>query len=427
METEFETITLQNLTKFVTDCFVAAAVPKNHSEIMAASLIESDLMGRNGQGLFMLEECVTDVLSGLIDTRAVPKIDKESSATAWVDGKNALGPVVANFCIKLAIQKAKRVGASIVVAKHSNPFGAASRYTKLALDEGLIGWACSNTSPYMVPNRAKYASIGTNPISVGAPGIFGDYFLLDMSTSVASPNRIALKGFSSEYLPLGYAINPSGLAETDSYIAAKYKNFLPLGSEEIHSNYKGTGLSLMMDILCGILGGSYYGTEVGIVGTDCVKRKANISHCFIIVDPKYFASGFEMRMTELMVHLRNLEPLDPDNCVRVPGDMTKDIGNKVKEWGGIRYPKFVIESMNKVAKFLRVKCVELIPKPTTIVLTPSEELAQRLEMEEKSRSMQKEEDASVSQDVPMDDEVSDKISLYSVYELDEDPSDWMLK
>lgn len=46
-----------------------------------------------------------------------PVLEKETAATALVDGKNLLGPVVGNFCMNLAIKKAKEVGIGWVVAR----------------------------------------------------------------------------------------------------------------------------------------------------------------------------------------------------------------------------------------------------------------------------------------------------------------------
>lgn len=48
---------------------------------------------------------------------AKPEILKNQGATAWVDGHNALGATVGNFCMKLAIQKAKEYGVGWVAAK----------------------------------------------------------------------------------------------------------------------------------------------------------------------------------------------------------------------------------------------------------------------------------------------------------------------
>lgn len=45
-----------------------------------------------------------------------PEVLCERAATAWVNGNNLLGPVVGNFCIDLAIQKAKQSGIGWVVA-----------------------------------------------------------------------------------------------------------------------------------------------------------------------------------------------------------------------------------------------------------------------------------------------------------------------
>ena len=46
-------------------------------------------------------------------------------ATALVDGKNLLGPVVGNFCMDIAIKKAKEFGIGMVVARRSNHYGIA--------------------------------------------------------------------------------------------------------------------------------------------------------------------------------------------------------------------------------------------------------------------------------------------------------------
>lgn len=60
---------------------------------------------------------VKDIQSGTCDAKATPKILKETAATAWVDGKNGLGAVVGNFCMDLAIKKAKESGVGWVTAK----------------------------------------------------------------------------------------------------------------------------------------------------------------------------------------------------------------------------------------------------------------------------------------------------------------------
>lgn len=69
---------------------------------------------------------ISDVENGTCDPKTLPKILKETPATAWVDGNNGLGVVVSNFCMELAIKKAKQVGIGLISAK-----GKCIHFTKL--------------------------------------------------------------------------------------------------------------------------------------------------------------------------------------------------------------------------------------------------------------------------------------------------------
>lgn len=59
---------------------------------------------------------VKDIESGICAKAGEPVVEKESAATALVDGRNLLGPVVGNFCMELAIKKAREAGVGWVVA-----------------------------------------------------------------------------------------------------------------------------------------------------------------------------------------------------------------------------------------------------------------------------------------------------------------------
>lgn len=72
-----------------------------------------------------LEMYLNELEAGLCDGKAKPKILKETAATAWVDGCDGLGAVTGNFCMQLAIKKAKKVGVGYVVSKGGCHFGIA--------------------------------------------------------------------------------------------------------------------------------------------------------------------------------------------------------------------------------------------------------------------------------------------------------------
>ncbi|CAG2103471.1 unnamed protein product, partial [Medioppia subpectinata] len=176
-----------------------------------------------------------------------PIILNESASTAWVDGNNLLGPVVGMFCMELAIKKAKQVGIGFVTVKGSNHYGIAGYYSLMALEHNLLGMSFTNATPIVVATRAQNPSIGTNPISLAAPGLNGDSFVLDMATTAVAKGKLEIADRKHEQITEGWAIDQSGRP------LKHFSNFhalLPLGGEENSSGYKGYGLSMMTEIFC---------------------------------------------------------------------------------------------------------------------------------------------------------------------------------
>jgi hypothetical protein len=86
-------------------------------------------------------------VAGLIDAdtsdEAAAARYRDATAVAAVDGCNAQGAVVGKFCMDLAVQKAKRHGVGIVVARNSNHYGIAGFYTEaVAREHGACLRAC---------------------------------------------------------------------------------------------------------------------------------------------------------------------------------------------------------------------------------------------------------------------------------------------
>ena len=99
--------------------------------------------------------------------------------------------------------------------------------------------------------------------------------------------------------------------------------------------YKGYGLKCMVEILCGILGGSRFGPNVRTWQTS--SGEADLGQCFIAINPGNFADNFEDRLQSLMDHCRNLEPVDKNKPVLVAGDPESIHMKKCDDENGISY------------------------------------------------------------------------------------------
>ncbi|KAF5302680.1 hypothetical protein FQA39_LY10176 [Lamprigera yunnana] len=347
-------IPMKEVKRFMVDCMEAVGAPLEHAQALANLLAEADHRGIFSHGMNRLEMYVNDIKSGTCDPNAKPKILKESASTAWVDGQNGLGPVVGNFCMGLAIAKAKNVGVGWVCAKESNHYGIASMYSLQALEKGLLGLSFTNTSPLMGPTRGKEAVLGTNPLSLAAPAENSDSFILDMATTTAAVGKasfcIEMHKRKNTPIPHGWAQDSSGNSTTNPEDAAC---LMPVGGPEINSGYKGYGLAMLVEIFCGILSGSAYGPNIRKWTVN--STVANLGQCFIAVDPNCFAPGFEGRMSDLMNHLRSMEPADPNLPVLIPGDPEKKYKDSVDKAGGVKYVVNQMETCAKLAQELNVK------------------------------------------------------------------------
>lgn len=127
-------IKITEIKRFMVDCFVASNTPKNHAEMMADLLVAADYRGHFSHGMNRLEMYLNDLHSGTTNGAAEPEVLKESPATAWVNGKNGLGAVIGNFCMDLAIKKAKTIGVGWVCANHSNHYGMLSVERALTIE-----------------------------------------------------------------------------------------------------------------------------------------------------------------------------------------------------------------------------------------------------------------------------------------------------
>ncbi|KAK8786509.1 hypothetical protein V5799_023715 [Amblyomma americanum] len=107
----------QEMEAFIVRCMRKVGTDQEHAESLAEVLVAGDYRGHFSHGLNRLQMYVTDIQKGVCEPSGSPVIVNELAATALVDGKNVLGPVVGKFCMELAMRKAQQAGIGWVVAR----------------------------------------------------------------------------------------------------------------------------------------------------------------------------------------------------------------------------------------------------------------------------------------------------------------------
>lgn len=279
-------------------------------------------------------------------------------AVAVVEGNNALGQVVGKFSMELAMEKAKNFGLGMVVARGSNHFGICGYYSLMAMKHNLIGISCTNTSPLMVPTRSTKSALGTNPISLGMTS-GKDEFVLDMATTAVAVGKIELAKRKNEDIPEGWALDHNGRPTTNPTTAFDANSLMPLGGIEKNSGYKGYGLALMVEVLCGVLAGSNFGPNIRKWKEG--GKVANLGHCFLAIDPGVFVPGAQERLGQLLEQLRGL-PRAGEEEIMVAGDPERKAMETVDRKGGIKYHENQIRNSEQFARQIGVTPMKLVPE-----------------------------------------------------------------
>lgn len=293
-------VTASGLREWTVGVLSAAGVATEHAVLVAGSLVEASLRGVDSHGIHLLASYLEQIAAADVDIAATGEIVTESGACMLYDGRNGLGQVVADICSDHAIRLAREFGLGMVTARESNHFGAAGFWAVKMAAAGQIGMVFCNASPIVAPWQGREGRFGTNPICMAVPVGKRDPWMLDMATTTVAANKIFKAHTNHEpSIPAGWAMDKDGVPTTDT--EAAYAGLLmPLGG------YKGSGLAMMVEILCGVISGGAMSTELG--GLRIRGRRFRASQTFLAIDVARMQPDFADRVDWLIDAVKNTAP-----------------------------------------------------------------------------------------------------------------------
>jgi LDH2 family malate/lactate/ureidoglycolate dehydrogenase len=303
------------LLAFCASCFEKLGLTRADAEVTADNLIFANLRGVDSHGIIRLKVYADRLRAGGNNPKARPLVIQEGETTALIDADNGVGQVAAVKAMRLAIEKAGRFGVGVTGVKNSNHFGAAAYYALMAVEHDMIGFALTNASPTMAPAGGREARLGNNPFAVAVPAGDQPAIVLDMASGAVAKGKIFVAQQEKKKIPLTWALDKDGLPTDDPDRAAEGL-IQPLGG------YKGYGISLILDILTGVLCGSGFSTHVGMMYGD-TKRPTGTAHSFGALRMDCFgpAREFKSRVDEMIELMRSCPPAPGADRIYVPGEI----------------------------------------------------------------------------------------------------------
>jgi LDH2 family malate/lactate/ureidoglycolate dehydrogenase len=264
------------------------------SLVVAKALVDAELRGLSTHGAVRLTLYSKLFQEGLINPRPRIRLISESSSHVLLDNDYGLGFLGSVQAMNLCIPMAAKTGIAMAGVRNSSHFGAAGYYALMAAERNLVGFAASNSYPVMAPPGANTPVHGNNPFAFAFPGGKRFPIVVDMATSVASQGKIKQYANEGKPIPLGWAYDREGKPTEDP------RNFFllaPFGE----GGYKGYGLALAMDILAGVLTGSFFaqGFVSGPGSRGC-------GHFFLAFDPQRFMplDEYRQRIDEMIAQMK---------------------------------------------------------------------------------------------------------------------------
>lgn len=314
------TFRVEELKDYVVRFFTALNVPEVDAHIAADVLVSADLRGISSHGVIRLHSYYGDRLQkGKIDPLSPIKVIKESAATLALDGGNGLGQVVGYRAMSRCIELAENAGLAITTVRNSNHYGIAGYYAMMALPEDMIGISLTNSQPLVAPTFGLPPVIGTNPIAVAVPAGEEQPYVLDMSTSIVSIGRITVHQKAGQPIPEGWGINAQGALTPNPAEVLQGGALLPLGGPAELRGYKGYGLSLLVDLLSGVLAGAAYGERVGHPSQG---HNADVGHFFAAIKIDNFrpVDNFKADMDDYIRALKATPKLPGQERIYIHGE-----------------------------------------------------------------------------------------------------------
>ena len=306
----------------------AWGMPEDKIAVTSEAMVETDLRGVDSHGISMLILYEQMQSVGQLKLAAEPRIVRETSVTALIDGGAGLGHPVSTMAMQLAIAKAKAGGIAAVSVFNSHHFGAAGIYSHMAAKANLIGMVFSTSKMInVVPTRGADRVFGTNVMSLAAPSRKYLPVILDMSTSVVAANKVKIYALSGKDLPAGWVVDAKGNPVTDSAVA--YQRLFENGEGGLTSvggagtalgGHKGYGLGLFAQILASALSGGAFSPTRN--KTQKPGDPDNIGHLFMALDPEAFRplDDFQDDVDDVLDTLKSTRAIRDDEPVLIPGD-----------------------------------------------------------------------------------------------------------
>jgi LDH2 family malate/lactate/ureidoglycolate dehydrogenase len=194
--------------------------------------------------------------------------------------------------------------------------------------------------------------LGTNPFAIAIPAGQEQPMVLDLATTVVARGRILLYAKQNKPLEPGWAYDEKGRPTTDAQAALKGL-LAPIGG------YKGYGIALAIDMMCGVLTGSSFGKHFPGFLADNMKDPTDVGSIFAAINVQSFIDlpDLQAGMDKAIREIKTSTKAEGVKRIYIPGEIEFETkAERLKN--GIPIPEAVVKDLVALGKELAVPLPE---------------------------------------------------------------------
>lgn len=326
-------VNIDELQELARKAILTYGYTEDEADTIVEILMYAQLRGNN-QGIVKL------IGKGIPKDPNVKDIEvvKETKLSVLLDGGMNPGMVVMTDLMNRSVAKAREHGFGIAGSRNTkSSTGAIGFYAKKIAEQNLLGFVFAGSPPTICPYGSYEPRFGTNPIAIGMP-TEEDPVVLDMATAAMAWYGLVEAKTAGKSIPDDVAYDSEGKPTTDPARAME-------GSiRPFDRSYKGYGLAMMVETLCGPLTGAAY---VGINDED-----GGWGNLIYVIDPELLVDreAFKKQVSEMVENIKMAKCLEGFEEVLVPGERGNKLTKERMDSGEIEVEDNLYNELKKVAE-----------------------------------------------------------------------------
>ena len=280
------------------------------AQLSATLFADASRDGIYTHGLNRFPKFIKSIENGSVDVNAEAEMEASLGMLERWNGHRGCGNLNAYRCMERAIELAHRQTIGVVALSNTNHWMRPGNYGLMAVKENCIGILWTNTVPNMPPWGGREARLGNNPVVFAVPNGDEAPVLLDVAVSMFSYGKLESYARQNKELPVDGGFNPQQQITRNAADILATHQVLPIGY------WKGSGISLMLDLIASALSGGRTARQVGELPTE-----TELSQVFIAIDLNRLPDGkeFAQKVRDSLADMQTSKPVDPARPVYYPG------------------------------------------------------------------------------------------------------------